>query len=588
MCSSRTLLIGLALLAVLLPAGCAAGTGFQAYAKPGELDPLPEGAASLYKAPWRASVRTVSAHEALQGIGVYYKHIPHWTEQQHTDVMKQMAAAGVKRLRLAPHHALYIHKDWTAPSKQELERIRWEFRACKAAGIRPCVTFVHIPPAGKPGSDELEKWFKRNWNKGLAGLVPVDEIGTPSWNAYLEKTYLSLSFVLKEGRAAGFAEPGSYDLEMGQNIWWGAPAIRDPWPSLTLKELRPGGRFYEFDRALIQRARKEGYKGPTFWWAETHHLFEKCVDEEVPPECAGRACSFYTQGIGPSTKEWFKKALDTWPVPGPMRFLEGAPPEMVLARPEGWIADRSRHDNMISLMRRSKTPIAVTSLGVVPREISGYEQSALNGWQIKQRALTRSLAFWLNQGAAFVLIHSAYEGGRGDGGKLEHSLIPGPIKDTKLFRWQDAPPLVTMRAFCDGLAGAKPIKDVRQLSFRYSVKPDPVIIPRTGKAGPMRASDLVALLPFQVDGGTFAVAAYVLTPNIAETMEPVRITLEVDALVVGTATTLRPYDGSKGKAKFVSAKVTLVSPNPAPHIPARSTWQFDLHDDVTWVRFKLE
>jgi len=53
----------------------------QDYLKPGELDPLPEGAASLYKFPWRSNVRTVSAYQALQGVGVYYKHVPaEWTE----------------------------------------------------------------------------------------------------------------------------------------------------------------------------------------------------------------------------------------------------------------------------------------------------------------------------------------------------------------------------------------------------------------------------------------------------------------------------------------------------------------------------
>ena len=67
------------------------------YAKPGELDPLPPGTASLYRTPWRANQRTVSALQALEGIGVYYKHVPNdWTLDQHTHVMKQMAACGVR------------------------------------------------------------------------------------------------------------------------------------------------------------------------------------------------------------------------------------------------------------------------------------------------------------------------------------------------------------------------------------------------------------------------------------------------------------------------------------------------------------
>ena len=42
----------------------------QDYARPGELDPLPPGMASLYRVPWRAHARTVSAHDALRGVGV--------------------------------------------------------------------------------------------------------------------------------------------------------------------------------------------------------------------------------------------------------------------------------------------------------------------------------------------------------------------------------------------------------------------------------------------------------------------------------------------------------------------------------------
>jgi len=565
--------------------GCS-GASYQEYAEPRQLDPIPDGTVSLYRAPWRANVRTVAAYDALQGVGVYYKHTPPWSEDEHAAVMTQMAAAGVKRLRLAPHHTLYIHKDWTSPSKEELERLRNEFRGCKRAEIRPCVTFVHIPPAGKPNTDELEKWYKRDWNKGFAGLLPVGEAGTPSYQAFLDKTYLSLTFVLNEARASGFTEPNSYDLEMGQNLWWGAPAIPNPWPGTTLRDLLPGGRIYEFDRALIQRARQEGYKEPTFLWSESHHLFDKCVDEEVPPEVAGRACSFYSTGIGPSTKEWFKKALDTWPAPEPMRFLEGDPPELVLAKPESWIADRSRHDSLVALMKRSRTPIAITSLGTVPAEIEGVASGPLNGWQIKQRALTRSLAFWLNQGAAFVLIHSAYEPGSKGKGEMAHSLIPNEIKPLE-FRWQDAAPLVTLRAFCDGLAGAKPVKQVRQFSFKYSLEQDPILIPATGKAGPMKASDLVALLPFQIDERTFAVAAYVVTPNVAVPMEPVKITLSVDGNIVGKATLLRPYTGAKGEVEPNSIALTM-GPAENPVTFYETLLTFDLCDDVTWVRFELK
>ena len=72
------------------------------YALPGQLDPLPAGTAALYCVPWRSNVRTVSAAAALDGVGVYYKHIPgDWTLAQHTNVMKQLAALGVQVTQIA-------------------------------------------------------------------------------------------------------------------------------------------------------------------------------------------------------------------------------------------------------------------------------------------------------------------------------------------------------------------------------------------------------------------------------------------------------------------------------------------------------
>src|SRR5450759_3177064 len=95
-----------------------AAPALQDYEKSGQLAPLPEGQASLYRVPWRSNPRTASALDAVEGMGVYYKHIA-----ANANVMKQMATAGVKRLRLAPHHTMYINKDWPGPSAAELANL---------------------------------------------------------------------------------------------------------------------------------------------------------------------------------------------------------------------------------------------------------------------------------------------------------------------------------------------------------------------------------------------------------------------------------------------------------------------------------
>jgi hypothetical protein len=529
----------------------------QDYAKPGELGSLPAGTASLYKVPWRSNARTVSAFDALQGIGVYYKHIPHaWTQEEHNHVMRQLAAAGVKRLRLAPHYAIYITKDWKAPSDLELALLRKELRGCKAAGLRPCVIFVHIPPLGKPGTRELQDW----WRQG--DLMPAGEVGSTEFNAYLDKTYEAFLILLREARAAGFTKPRSYDIEMGQNLWWGAPACPRPLPSTGLDALRPGGRISEFGKALLERARADGYVEPTFWWGQTHHHFEEMTDDDLPPQVAGRAVSIYSAWSGKIPETWPKD--DVWPLRPPLTFAEGEPPSIVLARPETYMADRTRRDNLIELINRSEKPIAITSLGTVPRDLP--ETDKLDGWRLKQRGLTRSLAFWLNQGAEFVLLHAAYEG---KDAEMSHALIPF-LADPLKFRWHDAPPLVTLHSLCDGLAGAKPIEKLTALKFRYALADDSVLIPPF-----LKASDAIALLPFQMDAKRFAVAAYVVSPNIAEPMAPVPLTLEVDRRV-RKASAHRPGIRTTQEIAIVERAAE------------QTRLRFPVADDVTWVRIEID
>ena len=555
----------------------------QAYEKPGELAPLPELTASLYRVPWRDNVRTASAHAALDGVGVYYKHMPDWSEEEHTALLKQLAAAGIKRIRIAYCGGMYINKDWKEPDASELKAMPNWLRACKAAGIRPCITFVHIPPYGKAGTDELQRWWTRGWN---TELLPVDEVGTPKYQAYLEKTYESLEWILKVARDAGFTSEESFDLELGHGTWWGAPATRTPLPA-TLEDFRPGKRIYEFEAALARRMKAE-YKEARIWWAQTHHFFDKYQDDEVSPECAGRAISFYSCWSGITTDGWLDRDQyatpvagpgSTWPQRPPLRFLEkGKTPEMVLARPESFAADYTRYDNLLALIRQSKHPVAITSLGTVPESIPRHEQSTLNGWEMKERGLTRSLAFWLNQGAPLVLLHSAYEPGRKDNGEMTHSIVSTDINPLTM-RWQDEPCLTTLRAFCDGLAGAKPLANaqLRNLQFRYALEPDPVLIPATGKGKALRASDAIALLTFQLDERRFAVAAYVVSPNIAERLRPVRLTLQIDGRVTDDGVSwLHPSNQARGTAAILdrTANATTVS--------------CDITDDVTWLRFELE
>src|SRR5687768_7690073 len=170
-----------------------AQTTLQDYRRPDALEPLPAGMASLYATPWRANPRTASAHDALDGIGVYYKHMPAWSPEQHAAVMGQMKAAGVRRLRMAIEYPMYLHVDWTGPTADELAVTRNRLVGAKQAGVRPVATFVHLPPVGKPG--ELQTWWKATWNNGH---MPADEIGTPVYEKFVEVSYAALKVLLDE------------------------------------------------------------------------------------------------------------------------------------------------------------------------------------------------------------------------------------------------------------------------------------------------------------------------------------------------------------------------------------------------------
>ncbi|HEY8666864.1 MAG TPA: hypothetical protein VIL86_09375 [Tepidisphaeraceae bacterium] len=549
------------------------------YAQPDQLDPLPKGVASLYRASWRSNVRTVPAADALAGIGIYYKHMPDWSLEQHTAVLKQMAAAGVRRVRIAsPSSGNYMNVQWTGYSIAEQDSMLKQFQACKAAGIRPCLIFVHIPAMGE--GDEVA-----NWVKFSGQLPPMGKPGSREFDSFLDKTWTGLEQLLRMAREAGFTQPNTYDLEMGQNLWWGFPASK-PFPGLTVDMIKPGGQVYEFETQLIARTLKNGYKEPTLWWSQSHHQFDQLSDKDIPAECVGQAFSFYSVYSGITTKGWLDASTDAWPKRDPLKFAEGAAPEMLLSQPESYAANFSRHDNLIARIRDSKKLVAIPSIGVVPSDIPGLmhettdakghktstKVEGVDGWQLKSAGLTRSLAFWLNQGSAFVLLHSAYEGADDE---MSHALLPA-IKDPLAFKWQDSKPLTAMHAFVQPLQNAKKIDKPTDLSFRYALAPDSELIAKSETGGPQKASDAVALLTFQVAPKKFAVAAYVVTPNIANPYPGATMTLQIDKAIAGDITTLRPATGEQAKATTVSTD------------NATTTATFPLTADVTWLTFETK
>jgi len=145
---------------------------------------------------------------------------------------------------------------------------------------------------------------------------------------------------------------------------------------------------YDFDRQLIERARAEGYREPVLYNSQCYHHFDRMNDREIVPGEVGRAISIYSGWTGTIGKGWLGEKIevakpdgskkmvtvnptDAWPVREALRFAEGRGPEMVLARPESYMADFTRHDNLIPLLKTSRFSVVIPSLGVVPSDIPG-------------------------------------------------------------------------------------------------------------------------------------------------------------------------------------------------------------------------
>ncbi|MCL2701727.1 MAG: hypothetical protein FWE88_08545 [Phycisphaerae bacterium] len=544
--------------------------GLEEYAKDGQLTPPADGKASLYLTPWRSNVRTASAHKALAGFGVYYKHVPAWNIEESTAFMKQMKAAGVQRLRIAPHLSLLMVQTPEATvDERAVKGLVSELTGCFNAGIRPTVTFVHIPPMS--GGDELAaQWAAASYIKTL---MPWGKPGDDTYKAYFEKVYAGFKIVLDAAREAGFTKPGSYDLELGQNLYWGFPA-QPPFPGLTMADLESGGIVWNFQKELLERAAKEGYKEATVLWGQSHHRFDALLRQRLD-SMAGWSISFYGTNLGvPGTETFIDNSK--WPARDRLTFAEGTPPAVNLMKPEGWMADFSRRDNLIAFIKAAGDKrVAITSLGVVPsddprlwietvNDAGGktYAKAAgVDGWEIKTRSIVRTLGFWMNQGADQVLVHSAYEGKTDE---MTHALIPF-VEKPEDFRWENSRPLTAMHRLATAFDGAKPIadKNIKPLSFRYALAKDSVLIPTIQEDGkPLTASDAMTILPFQIDSKKYAVMVYVQTPDITKRLEPVTMTLSIDKVVKGDVKLIVPSNAAAdGKAQVSQAKdnFTLVT-----------------------------
>jgi hypothetical protein len=158
---------------------------------------------------------------------------------------------------------------------------------------------------------------------------------------------------------------------------------------------------------------------------------------------------------------------------------------------------------------------------------------------------------------------------------MSHALIPDQGQNLDTFQWPQSRPLTVLHAWVNALGDAKPVAGpLLAPRFRFAIEPDPILIAGTGNGQPLRASDAIALLPFQLDAKRLAVAAYIVTPDITKPLPTLKLTLQVDQ-ALRAVTARRPLEPARQQAKIR---------NRDRH---GTTLTGEITDDVTWYVMDL-
>jgi len=165
--------------------------------------------------------------------------------------------------------------------------------------------------------------------------------------------------------------------------------------------------------------------------------------------------------------------------------------------------------------------------GVVPGECGIADEPG--GWQLKSLCLTRALCLWLNKGVDVMHYFCAY-----DRQALGMGLLPpGLPKLPPESRFEEA----------GHDSHARPAKPHADAGRQRTDRAAPRVIDRRCRVGPQKSifagdathpplwhRDAVAVLPFQITPGRFALVAYVMTYDATQPLAEERYRLTIGGL----------------------------------------------------------
>lgn len=573
-------------LAAALGAGAAiAAAG--AYADPGLLD-VQWGNYSFVRQAWRGYVETKPATDYLQGLGVVWSEgIPGRSDEQ---VAEELAWAGFRRVRL---EVPWGSVRWDEGGFEEgtATRLRRILAALRKNGLRPLILLnandgqpcpvrlldvrverdapkgsrvlttaaivgdsrafpmevLSLASGGYPGPlvdrDELAQGrsslevsmpLARDVKAGeklrvaILKYPPLYPVRTTEFEATAQGWLKYVSLVLHTLTEAYGSE--DYDVEIWSELTFGSAFLdinNYHEPRLRLQAspdfLHSGGAAWELGRRTVERIKSE-QPGVKVIWGFSNTTFFHTPIPELPPKLDGQ--SYHPYGTGRRCYADLIRGRE-------QLLLDDYVPTGCSVQPEGYAHTWQQTESLVRLIapgvRTAHPPGSptfahyITEHGFSPSEI-GITSPEL-ARTAKQKFLLRAPLLWLNKGITGLYVFHAYE--RGDTGM---GIFNG---DGTI-----SPAMRALHAMTARLAAATAIAAPRQL-FVEGVSRD------SGRVGVfdndrqgrhISQSDLVALLPFQVDATHFVVGAYVMTQDFPRDLRPQAYHLTIGGLHAAKAT----------------------------------------------------
>jgi hypothetical protein len=601
----RVALLALCLLGAVLVADCRIAAA-AAYADPRLLD-VGWGNYSFVRQAWRGYLETLPATHYLNGLGVVWTEgIPGRSDEQAAEAL---AWAGFRRVRLeVPWGSVRWDEDGF--DQGTAARLRQVLAALRKNGLRPLILLnandgqpcpvrrldvrveqrapkgsrvlitaaivgglgdlpaevMSLAEGGSPGplisrhdtvqgrsTLELSMPLAREVKAGEVLRVavlkypPLYPVGTTEFDETAQGWLKYVSLVLRT--LADSYGSDDYDVEIWNELTFGS-AFLDVnnycAPKLQFRTkadfLHPGGAAWELGRRTVALIKSEAPRVKVIWGFSNTTFFHTPI-AELPPGLDGQ--SYHPYGTGRRCYADLIRGRERL-------LLDDFIPTGCSIQPEGYAHTWQQTESLMRLIApavRAVRPAGstgfehyITEHGFAPIEIGITDANAAR--VAKEKFLLRAPLLWLNKGITALYVFHAYEPDDSGMGMFDGDGTMSPA-------------MRTLHAITARLSAATAVGVPRQVTIERVVRDKgPVGVFENDKGGRyVRQSDLVALLPFQVNAARFVLGAYVMTQDFPRDLAPQAYHLTIGGLQASRAT-VDLFIPSTGEVRPLEAAAT--------------------------------